>query len=85
MDSIITAQIEQCHQCRLCTRSGVQAPLTTAPVPDQPWDDVSLDLFGPLPNANHIVVARCNLSRFPDTKIVKSTAAKDVIPDLAET
>lgn len=38
-----------------------------------------------LPNKKHILVSRCNLTRFPDAKVVPSTAARDVLPALAET
>ena len=84
MNSIIIEQLQQCHSCQINTRDPVKTPLTSTPVPKQPWQDVSLDMFGPLPSNEHILVARCNLSRYPDAKIVKSTSAEDVLPKLSE-
>ena len=84
MDKYIEQQLESCNQCQLHTQSAMKAPLTPAPVPSKPWDDVSLDLFGPLPDHSNILVSRCNLSRFPDAKIVKSSAAKHVLPALSD-
>ena len=45
MDKYIEHQLESCHQCQLHTQSAMKAPLTPAPVPSKPWDDVSLDHF----------------------------------------
>ena len=36
----------------------------------------SVDLFGPLPSKNHIVVIQDFASRYPIAKLVKSTNAK---------
>ena len=85
LNTFIEQQIQQCHACQIHTPSHKHAPLTSAPLPSQPWENVSLDLFGPLPNQHHILVARCNQTKFPDARVVKSTAAKDVIPALART
>ena len=85
MEQIITTELQPCNQCQLFTQSSQKAPLTSTPSPSLPWENVSLDLFGPLPNKSHILVARCNLTRFPDVNIVSSTASKHVLPALAET
>ena len=57
-------------------------PLSSTPIPDHPWDSVSLDLFGPLPDKSHILVSRCNLSRFPNAKVVCSTSAQHMLQAL---
>lgn len=62
----------------------MKAPLTSTPIPEKPWQNISIDLFGPLPDQRHILVVRCNLSRFPDAKIVRSTGAQHVLPALGE-
>ena len=84
MDQIIEERISSCPLCQIHTTSPVKSHLVPTPIPDQPWDSVSLDLFGPLEDQRHILVARCHLSRFPDAKIVPSTSSKQVIPALAQ-
>ena len=83
LDTIVRQRLQTCHECQIHTRSPLQTPLSSSPIPAHPWESLSLDLYGPLPETSHIVVARCNLSRFPDAKLVKSTSAKDVPPVLA--
>ena len=81
MDSLIEQWVQSCD-CQLYNKDRLSNPITSAPTPEQPWDDVSADLFGPMPKDEHVLVVRDNLSRFPAAEIVKSTAAKDVIPAL---
>ena len=46
--------------------------------PEKVWEEVYIDLFGPIPNRNHVLVAQDNLSRYPTATTVKYTAAKPV-------
>ena len=83
LDNAVQSCLATCHECQIHTRSPFKVPLTSTPIPEHPWDSVSLDLFGPLPDNSHILVSRCNLSRFPDAKVVRSTSAQHVLPALA--
>jgi len=85
MDHIIAQHVEQCIQCQQYTQSQQKAPLTPILILVYSWENVSLDLFGQLPYHSHILVSHCNLSRFPDTKVVKSSSSEHVLPALAET
>ncbi|XP_059083454.1 uncharacterized protein K02A2.6-like [Tigriopus californicus] len=44
-------------------------------VPPRPWHLVSLDLFGPTPRSSHVVVARCNSSRYTVVVIIPKLSA----------
>ena len=85
LDIAVKKRLETCHECQIHTRSPIKVPLSSTPIPDHPWDSVSHDLFGPLPDKSHILVSRCNLSRFPDAKVVRSTSAQHVLPALGAT
>ena len=84
MDNAIKLQMEYCQECQITTVTPIKAPLTSTPIPEKPWQNISIDLFGPLPDQRHILVVRCNLSRFPDAKIVYSTGAQYVFLALGE-
>ena len=84
MDNAIKLQVENCHECQITTATPIKAPLTSTPIPGKIWQNISIDLFGPLPDQRYILVVRCNLSRFPDVKIVCSTGAQYVLPALGE-
>ena len=83
LDNIVQQHLQTCLECQIHTRSTTKVPLSSAPTPHHPWESVSLDLFGPLPDISHILVSRCNLSRFPDAKVVHSTGTRHVLPVLA--
>ena len=82
MDQIIEDYVRSCHECQIYTNKITRNPLTSAPLPDNPWENVSLDLFGPMPRGDHVLVARDNFSRFPAAELVKSTSSKHVLPAL---
>ena len=82
LNDIVKHQLQDCQTCQAFTNSSIKAPLSSTSIPQRPWQDVSLDLFGPLPDSSHFLVARCNLSRFPEAKKVKSTSANHVLPAL---
>ena len=59
-------------------------PIQSHKVPDKCWDTVAVDLFGPMPNKNHVVVVQDLASRFPVAKLVSSANAKQVLPALGD-
>ena len=59
-------------------------PISHHKVPDKCWSTVAVDLFGPMPSSNHVVVVHDLASRFPAAKLVRSTKADCVIPALAD-
>ena len=84
MDNAIKLQVENCHECQKTTATPIKAPLTSTPIPEKSWQNISIDLFGPLLDQRHIQVVRCNISRFPDAKIVRSTRTQYVLPALGK-
>ena len=67
------------------TKKTTQEPIKPNAVPDKCWEEVSVDLFGPLPSHEHIIVRQDLKSRYPVAKIVNSTSAKVVIPMMEDT
>ena len=48
------------------------------------WEKISIDLFGPLPNKDYVLVAQDQTSCFPAAKVLKKTDAKHVTNSLDE-
>ncbi len=46
------------------------------------WEKISVDLFGPMPDHRHIVVAQDMVNKFPAAKILKKTEANYVLQAL---
>ena len=51
-------------------------------LPDQPWQKVSMDLCGPFPSGDYLLVVIDDYSRFPEVEIVRSTSVRAIIPHL---
>jgi hypothetical protein len=54
-----------CQRTKLCN-SAIQAPIKLMPIPEEPFDTVSWDLIGPLPESNRynaILVVVCMLTK----------------------
>ena len=85
MNEMVKKHIEECFDCQLFTDKKCSEPLKQHKVPSRCWETVAVDLFGPLPSKNHVVVIQDLASRFPVAKLVKSTSAQNVLPILGET
>ena len=48
------------------------------------WEIVAVDLYGPMPSSNHVVVVQDLGSRYPPAKLVSSTRAESVISALKD-
>ena len=53
-------------------------------IPNGPWEELSIDFYGPLSNEKYLLVLIDDYSRYPIVKMITSTAAKVVIPALDE-
>ena len=82
MDTQLTKMVTECHPCQAATNTKQQEPLKMTTLPEAPWTNLRADLFGPLPNTQHILVVQCLYSRYPAVEIVSSTSAAAVIPAL---
>ena len=77
--------VNSCQKCLLFNPKCTKEKIHPQHVPEKAWDEVSIDLFGPMPDKKHVVVITDNMSRFPDAKIVSSTDAKSVLPAIDKT
>ena len=85
LDMKVEKWVGSCLQCQTFTDKTCNKPIQPLKVPERCWEEMFVDLFGPLPTKNHIVVIQDLSSRFPVAKVVSSTCAKKVIPVLKET
>ena len=66
------------------TNKVYRHPIKFNKVPERCWEENSVDLFGPLPSKNRIVVIQDLTSYYSIVKLVESTNAKSVIPFLED-
>ena len=79
MDAKIEKFVSGCHDCQMFTNKRTKHTLTPLATPGKAWENVSIDLFGPMPDHKHVVVVLDSASRFPAAKIVPGTGSRPVI------
>ena len=84
MDKMTKQFVENCRECSLFTSKKTKEPITPHTIPENCWQKVSVDLFGPMPTGRHVVVVQDLKSRYPSAKLVASTAADKVLPAIGE-
>ena len=73
-----------CYGCQLVSRPAPPEPIRTTPLPTGPWRDLAIDLLGPLPTGESILVVVDYYSRYYEVDILKSTVDSKVISRLEE-
>ena len=85
IDAMVENTIKHCQQCQIHTpRRHAIEPLSMSKMPDGPWEELSIDFFGPLKTGKYIMVLVDDYSRYPIALLITSTSAKTVIPALNE-
>ena len=85
LNKLAAEKVKKCKMCQQFTSPGIKQPQKIIAPPESAWQEVSIDLFGPMPDHKHVVVVQDIKTRFPDAKIIPSTSAQHVIPAIAET
>ena len=85
IDQQVQEAIKHCKQCQINTAQyHTIQPLNMSEMPSGPWEELSIDFYGPLSNGKYLLVLVDDYSRYPIVKVINSTAAKTVIPVLDE-
>ena len=82
MDEHIEQFVNTCKDCTIFTNKKTHDLIHPQRSNDRLWDNVHIDLFGPMPDSKHILVATDSTSRFPAAKIVAGTSAQQVLSAL---
>ena len=82
MHEAVEAKISQCIPCTATFDPKQREPLVMSKLPDYPWQQVSMDFYGPLPTGHSLLVTRDDYSRYPEVDVVSSQSARQVIPAL---
>ena len=74
MDKQIEEHVRCCHPCQLTA----QLPLPTE-LPSKPWTHIALDVCGPFPTGEHIVVLTDYDSPWPEAEILKTVTSRTTL------
>ena len=73
-----------CHGCQLVSRPANSEPIKPTLLPRGPWQDLAVDLLGPLPSGDSVLVVDDYFSRFYEIGVMRSTASEKIIECLEE-
>ena len=82
LNQLVEKKIHGCRTCQLYTPKTTKEPIAPQRTNKTSWEEVSVDLFGPLPDKRHVLVVQDTMSRFPAAAIVQTTAAQPVLKAL---
>ena len=82
MDKDVENYVKSCHGCQLVSQPAKPEPLTPTTLPAGPWQDLAIDLLGPLPSGDYIFVCVDYYSRFYEIDIMKTVTSERVIESL---
>ena len=81
--------ILSCEKCKQHNKhTHKPAPFHTRPIITEPFDEIALDIIGPLPRSRHgyrfALTAICMASRWPEVYPLKDTKAESIVNGLIE-
>ena len=72
----------ECYGCQLVTKHVPPPPVKPTPMPQRPWEDLALDILGPLPSGENLLVLVDYHSRWIEVNVVRATTSKIIIQRL---
>ena len=75
---------KSCHGCQVVGKLQPPEPMKRVEPPTGPWQDIAIDLMGPLPTGECLLVVVDYFSRFYEVEIMRSTTSKKVVDVLAQ-
>ena len=85
MDKAAQRHCRARHGCQLVAQPDPPEPIRSTSLPDGPWQDLAVDLMGPLPSGHSLLVIVDYYSRFYKVEVMQSTTTEKVIDRLAYT
>lgn len=82
MDRDVENYVKSCYGCQLVSPLPKPEPLKPTELPSGPWQDLAIDLMGPLPSGDYKFLCLDYYSRFYEIDIIKTITSEKVIESL---
>ena len=76
--------IKACIPCQSVADKSKAEPLRPTVMPDRPWQEVHVDLNGPFPSGESLLVCEDACTRWPEVAILHSTTSAAIIGHLCK-
>lgn len=84
LDKEVENFVKNCRDCLLVTIEDRPPPMKRHRFPEGPWQCLAIDLMGPLPSQDQLLVIVDYYSRYQEIKFLKSTTSSVIINHLIE-
>ena len=74
--------VRSCRPCQSEAPPPPSEPLHPSPMPPSPWHTVHMDLCGPLPTGETLLVVIDSATRWPEVEIIRSTTTRTIVSRL---
>ena len=85
MHHLISQTTGSCFDYQVATKSHRQEPVKPSVIPEEPWEQISIDFGGPYPYGHYNLVAIDQRTRYPVVEVVSSTGFKQTKEKLKKT
>ena len=82
IDREIELMIKSCLPCQSMAPKAAPEPLRPTTMPNKPWQDIHIDLCGPFPTGESLLVCEDACTRWPEVVILKTTTSAVIISHL---
>ena len=72
----------ECFGCQLVTKNISSPPVKPTQMPQLPWEELALDLLGPMPSGEYLLVLVDYFSRWLEVDVIRSTSSETIIKRL---
>lgn len=79
LDKDVESFVKTCHACQLVQGSNRPEPFTSTALPAEPWQHVCVDLCGPFPSGETVLVVIDYYSRWPEVAVLHKTTTAHII------
>ena len=83
MDSDAERICKSCHGCQVVGQLNVPEPMKRTEPPSGPWQDVAVDLMGPMLRGESLLVVVDYYSRYYEVVIMNSTTTEKIVDALS--
>ncbi|XP_055844353.1 uncharacterized protein K02A2.6-like [Episyrphus balteatus] len=78
LDKKVEETVSQCHICQVVNNQNHREPLSIVELASTPFEKVSMDFAGPLPNGKYLLILVDEYSKYPFVEQIHSTKFIDV-------
>lgn len=78
IDAEAEKKCRSCHDCQLVSQPSVPEPMVRTKFPDAPWQDLAIDILGPVPTGESLLVVVDYFSRYFEVVIMNTVTTERI-------